>query len=65
MNGHLTLTEVMAGMGVLVALVMIWRITARAARRTAEAARASVRVVSLAGRVGLTAAAIGGVQWAW
>src|SRR5438105_1751629 len=63
MNVHLTPTEVLAGIGALVALVMIWRASARAARRAAEAARASVRVVSLAGRVGLTAAVMAGIQW--
>ncbi|HEX5403740.1 MAG TPA: hypothetical protein VFX16_15720 [Pseudonocardiaceae bacterium] len=63
MNVHLTPTEVLAGVGALVALVVIWRLTSRAARRAAEAARASARVVSLAGRVGGTAAVIVGVQW--
>jgi hypothetical protein len=63
MSVHLTPIEVLAGVGALVALGMVWRISARAARRTADAARASVRVVSLAGRVVLTAAVIVGVQW--
>jgi hypothetical protein len=63
MNVHLTPTEVLAGVGALVALVVIWRVTSRAARKAAEAARASVRVVSLAGRVVGTAAVIDGVQW--
>lgn len=63
MNVHLTPTELLAGIGALVALVMIWRVTARAARRAAEAARASVRVVSLAGRVGITAGVMAVIQW--
>jgi lysylphosphatidylglycerol synthetase-like protein (DUF2156 family) len=63
MNLHLTTTDVLAGIGALAALVMIWRVSARAARRAAEAARASVRVASLAGRVAFTAAVIGAVQW--
>ncbi|HEX5121382.1 MAG TPA: hypothetical protein VFW65_39880 [Pseudonocardiaceae bacterium] len=63
MNVHLTATEVLAGVGALVALVMIWRASARTARLAAEAARASVRVVSLAGRIGITAAVIAAVQW--
>ncbi|HEX4701059.1 MAG TPA: hypothetical protein VH352_02930 [Pseudonocardiaceae bacterium] len=63
MNVHLTPTEVTAGIGGLVALVVLWRVSARAARKAADAARASVRVVSLAGRVTVTAAVIVGVQW--
>lgn len=63
MNVHLTVTGILAGVGALVALLMIWRASARAARRAAEAARASVRVVSLAGRVGVTAAVMAVVQW--
>jgi len=63
MSVHLTPIEVLAGVGALVALGMVWRISARAARRTADAARATVRVVSLAGRVVFTAAVIVGVQW--
>ena len=63
MNVHLTPTEVLAGLGGLVALVTVWRVSVRAARRAAETARASVRVVSLAGRVGVTAAVIVVVQW--
>jgi hypothetical protein len=63
MNLHLTATEVLAGIGGLVALVMVWRVSTRAARRAAEAARASVRVASVAGRVGVTAAVMAVVQW--
>lgn len=63
MNLHLTSTEVLAGLGGLVALVMVWRISVRAARRAADAARASVRVMSLAGRVTMTGAVVGAMQW--
>jgi hypothetical protein len=63
MNVHLTATEVLGGVGALAVLILLWRVSARAARRTAEAARASVRVMSLAGRVTVTAAVIVGVQW--
>jgi len=63
MTVNLTPTEVLAGVGVLLALVMVWRAGTHRARRAAEAARAGSRVVSLAGRVLLTAGAIVGVQW--
>jgi hypothetical protein len=63
MTLQLTPIEILAGLGVLLALVMVWRASSRAARRTAEAARASARLMSLAGRVAITAAAIVGVQW--
>ncbi|MGP4017599.1 hypothetical protein [Saccharopolyspora sp. 5N708] len=60
---QLTPIEVLAVLGGLLALVMVWRASARATRRATEAARASVRLVSLAGRVVTTAGAIVGVQW--
>lgn len=60
---HLTPVEVLAVFGGLFVLVMVWRTSARATRRASEAARAGVRLVSLAGRVVVTAAAIVGVQW--
>ncbi len=63
MTVNLTPTEVLAAVGVLLILVMVWRSGTRRARRAAEAARAGSRVVSLAGRVLLTAAVIVGVQW--
>lgn len=63
MTVDLSPTEVLAGFGVLLALVLVWRSGSRRARRAAEAARASARVVSLAGRVILTGAALVGVQW--
>ena len=63
MNVQLTPTEVLVGLGGLVVLVLMWRSGTRRARRAAERARAGVRVVSLAGRVLLTAAGMAGVQW--
>jgi hypothetical protein len=43
--------EVVAGVGVLVTLLWVWRAGARRARAAADAARSSARLVSLAGRV--------------
>jgi hypothetical protein len=60
MTLHLTPVEILAGLGGLVVLITVWRLTARAARR---AARAGAWLASLAGRVGATAGLIGGVQW--
>jgi hypothetical protein len=54
--------DIVAGAGVLVVLVLVWRTGVRCAR-AADAARASARVVSLAGRVVLTACLLVGVQW--
>ncbi|GAA2806816.1 hypothetical protein [Saccharopolyspora taberi] len=63
MTLQLTPVEVLAAIGGLIALVMVWRASARATRRAAEGARAGARLMSLAGRVVTTAAAIVGVQW--
>ncbi|SFQ01651.1 hypothetical protein SAMN05421810_104205 [Amycolatopsis arida] len=63
MTVQLSPEQVLAGFGVLVALVWVWRAGSRRARRAAEAARAGSRVVSLAGRVLLTAGCLVGVQW--
>lgn len=63
MTLHLTSTEVLAGLGALVAVVTVWRIARRAARRAADTARAGARLMSLTGRVTITAALIVGVQW--
>lgn len=63
MTLNLTPTEMLAGLGVLLALALVWRSGSRRARRAADVARASARVVSLAGRVLLTGAALLGVQW--
>lgn len=63
MTLDLTPTEVLAGLGVLLALVLVWRAGTRRARRAADVARASARVASLAGRVLVTGTALLGVQW--
>lgn len=63
MTLDLTPTEILAGAGVLLAVLFMWRSGTRRARRAAERARAGVRAVSLAGRVLLMAAGMLGVQW--
>lgn len=60
---NLTPTEIVLRAGGLLVLVWMWRSGTRRARRAAETARASVRVVSLAGRVLLTTAGMVGAQW--
>ena len=60
---NVTPTEVLAGIGVLLILLFLWRWSARRARAAADAARAGVRLLSLAGRVLFTAALIVAVQW--
>lgn len=60
---NLTPSQVVAGLGVLLALVLIWRWSARRARAAADAARAGARLLSLTGRVLFTAVLIVGVQW--
>ncbi|MQA12468.1 MAG: hypothetical protein GEU98_28870 [Pseudonocardiaceae bacterium] len=59
----LTPVEVMAGLGVLLALLIVWRAGARRARAAADAARSGARLMSLAGRVLFNAALIVAVQW--
>ena len=54
--------EIMAGIGVLLVLLWVWRAGARRAK-AADAARSSARLVSLFGRVSFTAGLIAGVQW--
>ncbi len=63
MTVNLTPTEVLAVVGVLLVVIMVWRAGTHRARRAADAARAGSRVVSLAGRVVLTGGMIVGVQW--
>jgi hypothetical protein len=55
--------QALVGVGVLLALWWVRRAGARRARASAEAARAGARLVSLFGRVMVTAAVIVGVQW--
>lgn len=63
MSVELTGVQILAAIGVLLVLVLVWRAGSRATRRAGEAARASVRLASLTGRVLSTAAAIVVVQW--
>ncbi|HEX5121169.1 MAG TPA: hypothetical protein VFW65_38785 [Pseudonocardiaceae bacterium] len=63
MNLHLTPVEMLAGLGGLVVLVVAWRVSVRATRRVVDTARAGARLVSLAGRVLVTAAVLVAVQW--
>lgn len=64
MNGlSITPIQLMAGLGVLVVLLLVWRAGARRAKATANAARSSVRLMSLGGRVAINTALIVIVQW--
>ncbi|TDP91828.1 hypothetical protein [Labedaea rhizosphaerae] len=58
-----TPTALLAGIGVLLLALMVWRWSARRARAAADRARAGARLVSLAGRVVFTAGLLVGVQW--
>ncbi|WP_206794331.1 hypothetical protein [Amycolatopsis sp. MtRt-6] len=64
MNG-LTVTpmQILAGVGVLLVLLWVWRAGSRRAKAAAEAARSGARFVSLAGRVLFNAGLIVAVQW--
>jgi hypothetical protein len=64
MTVNVSLTQVLAVLGVVVIVVAMWRSGTRRARRAAAAAHAASRVVSLAGHVVATAGVIVGVQWA-
>jgi hypothetical protein len=59
----LSATEVLAVVGVLVVLLLVWRAGVRHARATIRAARASTRLVSLASPVVVNAALIVIAQW--
>jgi hypothetical protein len=63
MTINLSPTQVVAALGVVLALLMMWRSGARRGRRTAHAAYATSRGASLAGHVVGTAAVLVGVQW--
>jgi hypothetical protein len=63
MNVSVPMLPLLAGMGVLLGLVVVWRASRRRAKAAAEAARAGARLVSLAGRVLIGGAVILGVQW--
>ncbi len=63
MTINLSPTQVVAALGVLLALLMMWRAGGRRGRRAANASHAASRVASLAGHVLGTAGVIVGVQW--
>jgi hypothetical protein len=63
MTLNLSPTQVVAVMGVLLALLMMWRSGTRRGRRAADAAYGALRVASLAGHLLGTAGVIVGVQW--
>ena len=63
MTVNLSPHQVIAVLGVLLALVMVWRSCARRGRRAADAAHMASRVASLLGYVLGTAGVIVGVQW--
>lgn len=63
MTLQLTPVEVLAVVGGLLALVLVWRVSSRTARKAAETARSGARLMSLTGRVAGTAVVIVGVQW--
>ncbi|MGH3787082.1 MAG: hypothetical protein ACRDRG_11140 [Pseudonocardiaceae bacterium] len=63
MTIDLSPTQVVAVLGVLLTLMMMWRSGTRQGRRAAEGSHAASRVASLAGHVLGTAGMIVGVQW--
>ncbi len=63
MTVNLSPMQVVAVLGVLLALVMVWRSGTRRGRRAAYAAHAAAQIASLAGYVLGTAAVIVGIQW--
>jgi hypothetical protein len=58
-----TPTQVMAGVGVLLVLILVWRSSVRRARAAANAVRSGARLLSLTGRVLLLAGLLVGAQW--
>lgn len=58
-----TPTALLAGIGVLLLALLVWRWSARRARAAADRVRAGARLMSLAGRVVFTAGLLVGVQW--
>ncbi|MFC0434408.1 hypothetical protein [Kutzneria buriramensis] len=63
MTVNLPMLPLLAGLGVLIGLVLVWRAGRRSAKAAAEAARTGTRLVSLAGRVLLGGAMLLGIQW--
>jgi hypothetical protein len=63
MTINLTQTQMLVGLGLMLAFLLVWRTGARRARAVADAARAGTRLVSLTGRVLFMAVLMVGVQW--
>jgi hypothetical protein len=63
MTINLSPTQVVAVLGVVLALLMMWRSGSRRGRRAAEVTHAASRIASLAGHVLGTAGVIVAVQW--
>lgn len=63
MTINLSPTQVVAVLGVVLALLMMWRSGSRRGRRAADATHAASRVTSLAGHVLGTAGVITAAQW--
>jgi cytochrome b561 len=63
MTVNLSPTQVIAVLGVLLALVMVWRSGTRRGRRATDAAHMASRVASLLGYVLGLAGVIVGIQW--
>jgi len=60
---NLSPTQVVAVLGVLLALLMVWRSGTRRGRQAAHEAHAAAQIASLAAYVLGTAAVIVGIQW--
>lgn len=58
-----TPTQVLAGVGVLLVVLFVWRASARRAKAAANAARSGARLLSLFGRVLFTAGFLTATQW--
>ncbi|MEU7528535.1 hypothetical protein AB0A74_22585 [Saccharothrix sp. NPDC042600] len=58
-----TPTMLLAALGVVLGVFMVWRASVRKARAAADAARAGARAMSLIGRVLVVGSVIVGVQW--
>jgi len=55
--------HMLAGLGGLVTVLWVWRVSVRRSRQAADAAQRGARLMSLGGRVLITAALLVGAQW--
>jgi hypothetical protein len=60
---NLTPTQLLATLAVALVVLWVWRVSARRARRAADAVRTGARLASLSGRVVVGAVVLSGVQW--